>query len=104
MTNAEIIMKESVELMKQGVLKGQLVQLADGQWLEIPEEIHTFAAWKERGFSVKKGEHAVAKFTIWKYRKGKVEEGQEEEEAAKGKCFMKQAFFFKADQVQPIQG
>lgn len=67
-----------------------------------PEPIHTFNAWKELGFSVKKGEHAIAKFTIWKYKPETIknENGEDEES---GEMFMKTAHFFKGDQVEPIK-
>ena len=54
MTNAMIIMHESVRLMEEGVLKGTgefvKVENADGTTteLEMPEAIHTFNGWKER--------------------------------------------------------
>ena len=74
MTNAQIIFNESIELMNQGIIKGTgrtfTVEMEDGtkKTIEEPEELHTFAAWKERGRQVKKGEHAKAKFYIWKCR------------------------------------
>ena len=70
MTNAMIILHESVKLMNEGVLKGTgefiEVENADGSKtkLEMPEPIHTFNGWKERGFSVKKGEKSNIKFPI----------------------------------------
>ena len=73
MTNAAIILDESIRLMNDGILKGTGrfldVVNEDGstEKLEIPEEIHTFNAWKQRGFIVRNGEHAVASFPIWKY-------------------------------------
>ena len=73
MTNAAIILDESIRLMNDGILKGTGrfldVVNEDGstEKLEISEEIHTFNAWKQRGFIVRKCEHAVASFPIWKY-------------------------------------
>lgn len=73
MTNAAIIMNESLNLMERGILKGSgnFVEVvnADGtkETVEMPEEIHTFNGWKERGFSVKKGEKSNIKFPIWKH-------------------------------------
>lgn len=60
MTNAQIILLQSVKLMEQGILQGTgefvTVEDQDGnkKQLEIPEQIHTFAAWKELGYQVKK--------------------------------------------------
>lgn len=62
----------------------------------IMEEVHTFQRWKSMGFSVKKGEKAAFKTTIWK-AVPKIEEDEE-----KIKMFMKSAAFFMASQVQPI--
>lgn len=104
-TNGEIIMRESLELMKQGVLKStgrMLVQeLPDGQKIEIPEPeaIHTYNGWKELGFQVKKGEHAKAQFPIWKWKGQKDEETGEE---TGGTCYQRKAFWFTFDQVEAI--
>lgn len=97
MTNAAIILDESIRLMNDGILKGtgRFIDVVneDGstEKLEIPEEIHTFNAWKQRGFIVRKGEHAIASFPIWKYvtRKNATDEPLEAAEAANGFCRMK---------------
>lgn len=67
MTNEMIIFKESQKLMNDGILQGSgvfaTVEFEDGaRQVEMPEEIHTFQAWKSLGYSVKKGEKAIAKF------------------------------------------
>lgn len=111
MTNAAIILDESVRLMNDGILKGTGrffdVVNEDGitKKLEIPEEIHTFNAWKQRGFIVRKGEHAVASFPIWNYvtRKNANDEPLEAEEAANGFCRMKLSHFFSVRQVEPLR-
>lgn len=117
MTNAQIILQNSVFLMEQGILKAteEKILFADeeGNVREVykPEEIHTFQAWKKLGYQVQKGEHAVAKFPVWKFKAGKGkaagtddrEVGENEElEKQKGRCFMKLAFFFTADQVKEV--
>ena len=107
MTNAMIIFWESVELMNAGVLESTgrvlTMELPDGSMREImePEPIHTFACWKNLGYSVKKGEHAVAKLPIWKGSEKVVkdEDGNDTEETAL-KMIRKEAFFFKASQVE----
>ena len=84
-TNGEIILRESLELLKQGVLKPTgrvfIQELPDGSKIELPEPepIHTYNGWKELGYQVKKGEHAKAQFPIWKYKGQKNEETGEEE-------------------------
>lgn len=108
-TNSQIILTQSLELMKQGVLKGTgriLVQeLPDGSKVELPEPepIHTYQTWKSLGFQVRKGQKAKCSFVIWKYigRKTLNEESGEMEEVD-GKCIHKLAFFFTADQVDKI--
>ena len=111
MTNASIILNESFRLMNEGVLTGTgrfvEVENDDGttERLELPEEIHTFNAWKQRGYCVKKGEHAVASFSIWKYIKGKEADDlpdTEEAEKTGGYCRLKLSHFFTAAQVQPL--
>lgn len=108
MTNAMIILNESVRLMDEGVLAGTgefiTIENEDGtvKRLEMPEPIHTFSGWKERGYSIKKGEKAIAKFTIWKY-KGKKVENEEGEEEEKANMFLKTAAFFKLSQVEKMR-
>lgn len=111
MTNGEIILRESLELLKQGVLKptGRVFvqELPDGQKVELPEPepIHTYNGWKDLGYQVKKGEHAKATFPIWKYSWKKGEEEKSEEangEESGGKCWMRKAFWFTFDQVEKV--
>jgi len=110
MTNAQIIFNESIRLVEEGVINGTgrmfeaIITDKDGneekKLVEEPEAIHTYAAWQQLGYQVKKGEKAKASFTIWKYAEGKKEEGSEEE--PEGKMFMKKAHFFTMDQVEKI--
>ena len=112
MTNKDIILQESLKLMKDGKLKssGEIftIVLDDGskKQLELPEVIHTFATWKSLGYSVKKGEKAIAKFPIWKFtQREKPEEeltGNPIEDAPQTNMFMKMSAFFKFDQVEKI--
>ena len=110
MTNAQIITSNSIELLEAGIIKGtgRFLKMrtidADGneieKEIEEPEAIHTYAAWKQLGFQVKRGEKAKATFPIWKFKAGK--EATEEEEAIESKMFMTKAFFFTFDQVEAI--
>ena len=104
-TNAMIVFQAQQELLEAGKIKptGRVLKMEseDGTAVEVPEAepIHTFARWKELGYTVRKGEHAVANFSIWKYTskaKGKTEEEAQED----GYCFMKKAFWFSASQVE----
>ena len=103
MTNATIILNESVKLMDEGILKpsGEKVVTEDGKEIDLPEAIHTFQAWKHLGYSVKKGEKAIAKFPIWKHTSKKVETDNGEEETSN--MFMKTAAFFKFSQVEEMK-
>ena len=110
MTNAMIIFWKSYELMNNGVIgstgRKLVVGMPDGTTREImePEPIHTFACWKGLGYSVKKGEHAVAKFPIWKGSEMvlKDEDGNDTDEKSV-KMFRKEAFFFTAAQVEKTE-
>ena len=85
MTNAEIVALEWALLVGNGVISSD-------------EEIHTFQKWKSLGYSVKRGEKAVASFTIWKHTT-KTDKESGEESAS---MFMKKAHFFSTSQVEKI--
>ena len=111
MTNEEIIMRESIELMKQGIIEcaGQVDAIdADGNRckVDMPEAIHTYQEWKELGYQVRKGEHAVAKFAVWKPTKQKKAKDEDDEKKiqAKPRFFMTNASWFTMAQVDKIDG
>lgn len=87
MTNVAMIALQEAELIRAGLMSAD-------------EEIHTFQRWKAMGYSVKKGEHAIAKFPIWKMGTKKDEDGEEE---TTGRMFMKTSAFFKTSQVEPLK-
>ena len=108
MTNAMIILMESVKLMEEGKLNGtgKFIEVEDGNGgrkkLEIPEAIHTYAKWKELGYQVRRGEKSEIKIQVWKYR-GKTQTDEESGETIEtGKCFLKVAAFFTMAQVDAI--
>ena len=119
MTNAQIIMNESIRLMEEGILKGsgcfgQIETETGTATIELPEEIHTFQGWKDRGFSVKKGEHSTIKFPIWKHtvkmlntNTGSAEldkmNQQINDQGGEINMFMKMSAWFTAAQVEPIK-
>ena len=129
MNNQQIIFNESIELMKNGIIgtTGRQITIEyekDGEEVvetsPEPEEIHTYKEWQKLGLQVQKGEKAIAKFTIWMYtdKKSKlsaedaakindIAEGinaQEGDEISNnGHYYMKEAAFFKASQVAPIE-
>lgn len=132
MTNAQIIFNESIDLMKDGIIgtTGRKITVEyekDGEMvketIDEPEEIHTYQEWKKAGFQVQKGQKAIAKFTIWMYTDKKKNLSKEEADSinamvinadgskahegdevrTNGHYYMKQAAFFKASQVAPIE-
>lgn len=115
MTNEEIVMRESLELMKQGIIvcAGQVDAIDENGnkcKMDMPEAIHTYQEWKMLGYQVKKGEHAVAKFAVWKPTKQKKAKDEEEQEdgtikvQAKPRFFMANASWFTIAQVEKIDG
>ncbi len=110
MTNEEIIYEQRLRLMEEGVIgtTGRFFIGKDEGGNEVrmnePEEIHTFQHWKELGYSVKKGEHAVAKFRIWKCTtKAKEKEQKESQKEEQNEVmFQKVAAFFTIAQTEKI--
>ena len=109
MTNAMIMMVQTQKLAEEGKLKytGNVLKgvTPDGKETELKEvePIHTFRGWKDRGYSVKKGQHSDIKFAIWHYSKKKPKDITEEEAVQKGYCYMKVASWFRFDQVEPLK-
>lgn len=105
MTNEQIILRARLSLAAQGVIGttgnsiGYLNENGEETTCIEPEPIHTYTAWKEIGYQVRKGEKAVASFPIWKYT---VKKGKTPEEEDQSHMFMKTAHFFKRSQVDPI--
>lgn len=85
------------------IIGAQALQLAAEGLIKYGEDIHTFSEWKRRGFSVKKGEHAVAAFPIWKYTSRTVTDEETGEEETHEHMFLKKSHFFSASQVKPIE-
>lgn len=97
MTNSEIIYKEQQRLYEEGLINAAIIN----SQLEY-EPIHTFAYWKELGYTVKKGEKSNIKITIWKMVEIR-SENQDEEEVIETKTFAKIASFFTLRQVERIK-
>ena len=116
MTNAQIILNESLSLMEQGKLKGsghfaEIETESGAMTIELPEEIHTFNGWKQLGYSVKKGEKSSIKFPIWKHttKMLNTDTGNAEldkanqminDQGGKTNMFMKMSAWFTASQVE----
>lgn len=120
MTNNEIILNESLRLMEEGKLKGTgefaEIEQADGSkiTIELPEPIHTFNGWKERGYSVKKGEKSEIRITIWKHTTKMLDTNtgnadtdkmnqQINDQGGQENMFKKVSAFFTFAQVEPIK-
>ena len=101
MTNNAIIEKAQNQLLAEGKIGSNTVTTEYGE-VEVPEEIRTYAMWKSLGYQVKKGEKAIAKFSIWKYVTKKSKEKEDEEEAENSKMFLKASSFFKFSQVEKV--
>lgn len=103
MTNAAIVFFHQQELLEAGKIKstGRMIEVVTAEGIKMfpeAEPIHTYQHWKELGYQVRKGEKAVADFSVWKYT-SKAKDEPEEEAQEKGYCFMKKAFWFSASQV-----
>ena len=106
MTNEEIIMNERFRLMESGIIgtTGKTVTITDKNGpkksLPEPEDIHTYSGWRERGFQVKRGEHAVTRIRIWKHIARKL---KDEDKEPKERMIATTACFFKNSQVEPME-
>ena len=107
-TNIEIITAEQLRLLEEGVLhytgrKLKGINMLTGEECEIDEiqPLNTVAAWNKLGYKVIKGEHPIARFSIWKYsnRKPKEDESEEVKAQGRGYCYLKESNFFTDTQV-----
>lgn len=105
MTNNEIIFRESIRLLEAGRIKGTgrtytyTTETGESITIEEPEQLHTYAAWKQLGRQVRRGEHGF-EIHIWKHctQKG---DTPENEEGTKSRMIWKKAFFFTMGQTEP---
>ena len=106
-TNAEIVTMEQLRLLEEGVLhytgrKLKGINLA-GEECEIDEiqPLNTVAAWNKLGYKIIKGQHPIARFSIWtpSKRKPKEEDGEEVQKSGRRYCYMKMSNFFTDTQV-----
>ena len=70
--------------------------------LDPGQEYLTFAQWKFKGYSVKKGEHAVIKTGLWTPCKASKAELAEDPEA-RVRCYLKTSHLFTRNQVEPMK-
>lgn len=107
MTNQEIICREAAA---HGLITKAAAEAAILTGADIP--LHTYAAWKSRGYQVRKGEKATIRTSLWKRSKGNKKKAQDadsdtqqdttENPEATGHYFLATAFLFTADQVDEI--
>lgn len=86
MTNAEII---ASECGKRG----------------ITEEVHTFARWKQLGYKVKSGEHALFSTQLWKQcsRKKRQTVDEDADESSNVGCYLCKSYLFGQSQVEKME-
>lgn len=69
---------------------------------EVP--LHTFAGWKARGYSVKKGEHSSIETCLWNFKKPakkrKSDEDEEKDCKPKSRFVFSKSYLFTIDQVE----
>lgn len=105
MTNTQIIYNAAIA---NGFTEEQLLLLLEAYKGDLP--FHTFQEWKARGYSVKKGEHALFTADLWKYT-NKPSKAMIEAAAEAGKdapedaphYYKKLSYLFSFAQVEPVK-
>lgn len=64
-------------------------------------ELYTFAVWRSKGYTVKKGEKSRHIVHLWKYTEKKVI--KDDQEVKKVACFGKSMYLFERSQVEKIE-
>lgn len=116
MDNATIILNERIRLLGDGILTTtgrKTTIMTDNGEVEIdePEPIYTIQEWGRMGYSVIKGEHAIAAIEIWIPRKDRRSDNNDSEPNIKAdspldstlqkqEFVKKRSFFFKRSQVK----
>lgn len=116
MDNATIILNERIRLLGDGILTTtgrKTTIMTDNGEVEIdePEPIYTLQEWGRMGYSVIKGEHAIAAIEIWIPRKDRRSDNNDSEPNIKAdspldstlqkqEFVKKRSFFFKRSQVK----
>lgn len=93
-------------LIEKTCTPAQIAAYAADPALLAADDFHTFQAWKQMGYSVRKGEHAAMVAYLWKHgdggtRKRQTEDGETDEIIPEGfyKC---KSFLFHRLQVEKI--
>jgi hypothetical protein len=69
----------------------------------ITEEVNTYAKWKQLGFKVKPGQHALFETQLWKHSKYKKKNKDTNEDEEKEGMYMTKAFLFGESQVEKLE-
>lgn len=96
MTNLQIIVHEAVA--HKIYTEDEAIEMIEKHG-ELP--LHTFQAWKKRGYTVKKGEKATIATKLWKF-KTFVKENDDGEDDEVEKAYLYRAYLFTAEQVEKI--
>lgn len=101
MTNLQIITDEAIA---NGLFTKEEVEAIYTAGHELP--LHTYAGWKQRGYQVRRGEHARITTKLWQYNTKKQEvkttDGNDEEIEIKN-CYLVKSYLFTLDQVDKIE-
>ncbi len=101
MTNMQIIVNSAVEHGLYSEAEVEELFVAMGC---LP--LFTFAEWKKRGYSVKKGEKAKMMCYIWKMKREKTtvhQKSGDDVEVDEKNFYKVKAYFFMPDQVEKIE-
>lgn len=88
MNNNEIIARECIA---HGIYSKEEIEKILVEGKDLP--VHTISEWSDRGYSVRKGEHACITTRLWKMAKRKTKEDETH-------FYLAKAFLFKNDQVE----
>jgi len=105
MTNTQIIYNAA---LAHGFTEDQLLRILEAFKGDLP--FHTFQEWKARGYSVKKGEHALFAAELWKYTEKPskamikaAEEAGEDVPENTPHYYKKLSYLFSFSQVEPVK-
>ena len=108
--NSQIIFEKEIELAQQGKIPTMERKISvnfNGETLNInePTHIYTAAQWRNRGYMIRKGEHAVAALYIWHNVNIRPDDNAEVDEngvVRASRMEKKKSWFFSIDQVEPL--
>ena len=103
--NSQIIFEKEIELAQQGkipTMERKISVNLNGETLNInePTHIYTAAQWRNRGYMIRKGEHAVAANV--NIRPDEDAEVDENGIVRASRMEKKKSWFFSIDQVEPL--